>query len=53
MKGAREKAKEIFRDSGGIDWFVADAAGIMGRNHDISKLLYGEAPAQEGNFSYG
>jgi nitrogen fixation protein NifB len=31
----------------------ADAAGIMGKNHDISKLLYGDAPAAEESFSHG
>jgi nitrogen fixation protein NifB len=31
----------------------ADAAGIMGKNHDISKLLYGETHAQDESFSHG
>lgn len=31
----------------------ADAAGIMGKNHDISKLLYGETHAHEESFSHG
>jgi nitrogen fixation protein NifB len=31
----------------------ADSAGIMGRNHDISKLLYGDAQVPEESFSHG
>ena len=31
----------------------ADAAGLMGRNRDISKLLYGDAGRPEESFSHG
>jgi nitrogen fixation protein NifB len=31
----------------------ADAAGLMGKNRDISKLLYGETRAPEESFSHG
>lgn len=31
----------------------ADAAGIMGKNHDISKLLYGESHSHDESFSHG
>jgi len=31
----------------------ADAAGIMGKNHDISELLYGETHVHDESFSHG
>jgi nitrogen fixation protein NifB len=31
----------------------ADAAGVMGRNHDIGRLLYGESSTCEESFSHG
>jgi nitrogen fixation protein NifB len=31
----------------------ADAAGVMGKNHDISRILYVDAPTPEENFSHG